>query len=165
MRSRKRRCAHQPILPPPSLPAPCPLPINRGCAICMPPPHGAPILCTKQIQIITETQAVAQAITSQANQEASMIPIEITPPIPLQRKFEELVMCNYTPRKPSTLPLWRWVGCANTATRAARGPSPPSHLCRSTDPCSPLSALQTGGCTSSFTRSLRRRCGSWGRAT
>ena len=95
-----------------------------------------------------------------------MIPIKIAPPIPLQRKFEELVMCNYTPRKPSTLPLWRWVGCANTATRAARGPSPPP---TSADPLilvrlsCPTS--QTGGCTSSFTRSLRRRCGLWGRAT
>ena len=80
-----------------------------------------------QIQIIIE-KSVAEAITSQANQEASMIPIEITPPSPLQRKFDALVMCNFTPRKPGTLPVSRWVSCANTATRAARGLRPPTPL-------------------------------------
>ena len=59
-----------------------------------------------------------QAIRSQASQETATIPIEITPPgSPLQRKFEALVMCNFTPRRPSTLPVSRWVSCANTAAR------------------------------------------------
>ena len=207
MRSRKRRCAHQPTHPSPSShshPLPCPTSLNRGCAtrrahplctmqiqiiieksvaeaitsqamipieitppsplqrkemaseeqevaVCTsaytplpltshhhPPPcltslnrgcatRRAPPLCTMQIQIIIE-KSVAEAITSQANQEASMIPIEITPPSPLQRKFDALVMCNFTPRKPGTLPVSRWVSCANTATRAARGLRPPTPL-------------------------------------
>ena len=60
-----------------------------------------------------------QATRSQANQEAATIPIEITPPgSSLQQKFEALVMCNFTPRRPSTLPLARWVSCAHTAARA-----------------------------------------------
>ena len=90
-----------------------------------------PIRGTIQIRIekaVVEVQMLQQAISSQANQEASMIPIEITPPSPLQRKFDALVMCNFTPRKPGTLPVSRWVSCANTATRAARGLRPPTPL-------------------------------------
>ena len=49
-----------------------------------------------------------QAITNQTNQETA-IPIEITPPSPLQQKFDTLVMCNFTPRKPSELPVSQWV--------------------------------------------------------
>ena len=55
-----------------------------------------------------------QAISSQ---EPATVPIEITPPSPLQLKFDALVMCNFTPRRPSTLPVSRWVSCANTAAR------------------------------------------------
>ncbi len=51
-----------------------------------------------------------QAVANQANQETA-IPIEITPPSPLQQKFDALVMCNFTPRKPSELPVSRWVSC------------------------------------------------------
>ena len=80
-----------------------------------------PIRGTIQIRIekaVVEVQMLQQAISSQANQEAATMPIEITPlGSPLQRKFEALVMCNFTPRKPSTLPVSRWVSCANTAAR------------------------------------------------
>ena len=76
---------------------------------------------TQQIHLekaVVEAQMLKQAIRSQAIQEAATIPIEITPPgSPLQRKFEALVMCNFTPRRPSTLPVSRWVSCANTAAR------------------------------------------------
>ena len=101
-----------------------------------------------------------QAIRSQANQEAATIPIEITPPgSPLQRRFEALVMCNFTPRRPSTLPVSRWVSCANTVARTGDyRPAPHLYQCRSADPCS-LALPQIGGCTSSSTRSLRWMCG------
>jgi hypothetical protein len=72
-----------------------------------------------------------QAISSQAhgcsqpNQEPATITFEITPPSPLQLKFDALVMCNFTPRRPSTLPVSRWVSCANTAARTGDYIAPP----------------------------------------
>ena len=95
-----------------------------------------PISCTIQVRLENafESQMLQQAISSQAhgcsqpNQEPATITFEITPPSPLQLKFDALVMCNFTPRKPGTLPVSRWVSCANTATRAARGLRPPTPL-------------------------------------
>ena len=123
-----------------------------------------PIRGTIQIRIekaVVEVQMLQQAISSQANQEAATMPIEITPlGSPLQRKFEALVMCNFTPRKPSTLPVSRWVSCANTAARTGDY-RPPTHT--SAHPlifvCLSFALHQTGGCTFSFTRSLRWMCG------
>ena len=69
--------------------------------------------CTTQI-IFEEAVARAvaarmqQAITNQANQETA-IPVKITPPSPLQQKFDALIMCNFTPRKPGELPVSEWV--------------------------------------------------------
>jgi hypothetical protein len=98
-----------------------------------------------------------QAISSQ---EPATVPIEITPPSPLQLKFDALVMCNFTPRRPSTLPVSRWVSCANTAARTGDY-RPPTHT--SAHPlifvCLSFALHQTGGCTFSFTRSLRWMCG------
>ena len=75
-----------------------------------------------------------QAISSQ---EPATITFEITPPSPLQLKFDALVMCNFTPRRPSTLPVSRWVSCANTAARTGDY-RPPTHLCTSSDLRLPL---------------------------
>ena len=73
-----------------------------------------PSYASRTIQTIFEeavaAQMLHQAVTNQANQETA-IPIEITPPSPLQQKFDALVMCNFTPRKPSELPVSRWVSC------------------------------------------------------
>ena len=68
--------------------------------------------CTTQIiqEEAVAAQMLQQAITNQINQETA-IPIEITPPSPLQQKFDALIMCNFTPRKPSELPVLRWVSC------------------------------------------------------
>jgi len=77
--------------------------------------HTAASCTTLYIQIIFEEALAAQmleqaVITNQANQETAIL-IEITPPSPLQQKFDALVMCNFTPRKPSELPVSRWVSC------------------------------------------------------
>jgi len=93
---------------------------EASAAVCTappyPPPHtlraSRPVCphtpCTTQI-IFEEAVAaqMQQAITYQANQETAIL--EITPPSPLQQKFDALVMCNFTPRKPSELPVSQWV--------------------------------------------------------
>ena len=110
---------HIPAHDPP--PPPCPTRTNPGLRHLYGLTHIAPHpRYYTQIRIekaVVEVQMLQQ-VSSQANQEAATMPIEITPPgSPLQRKFEALVMCNFTPRKPSTLPVSRWVSCANTAAR------------------------------------------------